>query len=89
MWQGFWGTGYFNEDKEKAPVNVLRSVESKKLLSTAGRFKLLSSLDKAGLNLAKVTLPSAVPVLTAAASQDARWLYQGARWIERITIRQK
>mmetsp|Transcript_14179 Transcript_14179/g.42793 ORF Transcript_14179/g.42793 Transcript_14179/m.42793 type:complete len:187 (+) Transcript_14179:215-775(+) len=52
--KGFWGTGYFNEDKEKAPVNVLRSVESKKLLSTAGKFKLLSSLDKAGLNLAKV-----------------------------------
>ncbi len=54
--QGFWGTGYFSEDQEKAPVNVLRSIESKKLLSTAGKLKLLSSADKAGFNLAKVLM---------------------------------
>lgn len=54
--QGYWGTGYFNEDAEKAPVNLLRSVESKKLLSTAGKLKLLSSADKAGFNLAKVCM---------------------------------
>jgi hypothetical protein len=52
--KGYWGTGYFNEDAEKAPVNLLRSIESKKLLSTAGKLKLLSSADKAGLNLAKL-----------------------------------
>lgn len=52
--KGFWGTGYFSEDQEKAPVNVLRSIESKKLLSTAGKLKLLSSADKAGFNLAKL-----------------------------------
>ena len=56
MWQGFWGTGYFSEDREKAPVNVLRSIESKKLLSSAGKLKLLSSADKAGFNLAKVLM---------------------------------
>jgi hypothetical protein len=50
----FWGTGYFSEDQEKAPVNVLRSIENKKLLSTAGKLKLLSGADKAGFNLAKL-----------------------------------
>ena len=52
--QGFWGSGYFNEDSERAPPNLLKAVESKKLLSTAGKLKLLSGADKAGLNLAKV-----------------------------------
>jgi hypothetical protein len=52
--QGFWGSGYFNEDSERAPPNLLKAVENKKLLSTAGRLKLLSGADKAGLNLAKV-----------------------------------
>jgi hypothetical protein len=33
---------------------VLRSIENKKLLSTAGKLKLLSGADKAGFNLAKV-----------------------------------
>lgn len=64
-------------------MNVLRSVESKKLLSTAGKFKLLSSLDKAGLNLAKVNFSSAAPVLTAAASTDAsadaQWPHHAAQ----------
>jgi len=50
----FWGTGYFSEDKEKAPVNVWRSIENKKLLSTAGKYKLLSGADKAGFNLARL-----------------------------------
>lgn len=53
--QGFWGSGYFNEDSERAPPNLLKAVENKKLLSTAGKLKLLSGADKAGLNLAKVT----------------------------------
>lgn len=52
--QGFWGSGYFNEDSERAPPNLLKAVENKKLLSTAGKLKLLSSADKAGFNLAKV-----------------------------------
>ena len=52
--QGFWGSGYFNEDSERAPPNLLRAVENKKLLSTAGKLKLLSTADKAGFNLAKV-----------------------------------
>ncbi len=55
--QGFWGSGYFNEDSERAPPNLLKAVESKKLLSTAGKLKLLSRADSAGLNLAKVTRP--------------------------------
>lgn len=52
--QEYWGTGYFNEDSERAPPNLLRAIENKKLLSTAGKLKLLSSADKAGFNLAKV-----------------------------------
>ncbi len=68
--QGYWGTGYFNEDSEKAPVNLLRSIESKKLLSTAGKFKLLSSADKAGFNLAKVGLGGRVVSAHAGLSQQ-------------------
>jgi hypothetical protein len=52
--KGFWGSGYFNEDSERAPPNLLKAVENKKLLSTAGKLKLLSRADSAGLNLAKL-----------------------------------
>lgn len=52
--KGYFGTGYFSEDVEKAPVNLLRSIESKKLLSSAGKLKLLSTADKAGFGLAKL-----------------------------------
>lgn len=52
--KGVGSIGYFSEDRERAPVNVLRSIESKKLLSTAGNLKLLSTADKAGFNLAKL-----------------------------------
>lgn len=49
-------------------MNLLRSIESKKLLSTAGKFKLLSSADKAGFNLAKVGLGGRVVVSAHAGS---------------------
>lgn len=53
--QGFFGSGYFMEDKEDDAPNYLRSLERKKVLSNIERLGLLSAAEKAGLSLSKVS----------------------------------
>ena len=53
--QGFFGSGYFVEDKETDAPNYLRTLERKKVLSNIEQLGLLSAAEKAGLSLSKVT----------------------------------
>lgn len=53
--QGFFGSGYFVEDKETDAPNYLRTLERKKVLSNIESLGLLSAAEKAGLSLSKVT----------------------------------
>ena len=55
--QGFFGYGYFVEDKELDAPNFLKTAERKKVLSNIESLGLLSAAEKAGLTLSKV-LPS-------------------------------
>jgi Protein of unknown function (DUF1118) len=57
LWQQYWGTGYFVEDSEKRPVNILKNVEKKKLLSSVEKAGLLSLAEKAGITLSKARTP--------------------------------
>ena len=52
--QGFFGSGYFVEDKETDAPNYLRTLERKKVLSNIEQLGLLSAAEKAGLSLSKV-----------------------------------
>lgn len=52
--KGFFTSGYLLEDRERAPVNTLKVLEKKKILSWAEGLGVLSAADKAGFNLAKV-----------------------------------
>jgi len=52
--KGFFGSGYLLEDRERAPVNTLKVIERKKILSQAEKLGVLSAADKAGFNLAKM-----------------------------------
>lgn len=52
--QGFFGYGYFVEDKELDAPNFLKTAERKKVLSNIESLGLLSAAEKAGLTLSKV-----------------------------------
>lgn len=52
--QGFFGYGYFVEDKELDAPNFLKTAERKKVLSNIESLGLLSAAEKAGLSLSKV-----------------------------------
>lgn len=52
--KGFFGSGYFVEDKETDAPNYLRTLERKKVLSNIEQLGLLSAAEKAGLSLSKL-----------------------------------
>lgn len=52
--QGFFGYGYFVEDKELDAPNFLKTAERKKILSNIESLGLLSAAEKAGITLSKV-----------------------------------
>ncbi|BDA47662.1 hypothetical protein COCOBI_10-5130 [Coccomyxa sp. Obi] len=52
--KGFFGYGYFVEDKEMDAPNFLKTAERKKVLSNIESLGLLSAAEKAGLSLSKL-----------------------------------
>lgn len=54
-WSKQWfGAGMFAENTETDPVNILKILEKKKLLSRVEKAGLLSKLEKAGLSLSQI-----------------------------------
>lgn len=54
-WNKQWfGAGYFLENTESAPVNIIQKLEKKKLLSQVEKAGLLSKAESAGLTLSSI-----------------------------------
>jgi hypothetical protein len=51
---GFFGTGYFLEDRETSSKSAFKKIEEKKLLSSVEKLGILSKLESAGLTLGKI-----------------------------------
>ncbi|XP_002992368.2 uncharacterized protein LOC9661553 [Selaginella moellendorffii] len=54
-WSKQWfGAGIFNEDAENEPVNIVKKLEKKKLLSQVEKAGLLSRAESAGISLSQI-----------------------------------